>query len=260
MKRLSQNRIALSGVDQSVKLLLPYDTNDTSDTNAQSFRAADPTRLVCEELAGAFDFFNETLFGGRLRPCIVTLQRDRRRAAYFASQRFETRDGTIVVDEIALNPDIFYRCSPRETFSGLVHEQVHALQEQFGSPSPNGYHNTQWADWMERIGLIPSDTGEPGGNRTGVRMSHYIDPEGLFSRACADWISSGADISFIDRWAALVGEQAQESPRNTRNTGQREAKRVSKTRFSCPSCGANAWGKPTLIIDCRPCGQQMIAS
>jgi hypothetical protein len=37
--------------------------------------------------------------------------------------------------------------------------------------------------WMERIGLMPSATGAPGGRRTGQRMTHYIIRGGLFDRA-----------------------------------------------------------------------------
>jgi hypothetical protein len=60
---------------------------------------------------------------------------------------------------------------------------VHLEQHHFGKASRNGYHNKQWAAWMERIGLMPSNTGEPGGKRTGQRMSHYILPDGAFARA-----------------------------------------------------------------------------
>jgi hypothetical protein len=33
-----------------------------------------------------------------------------------------------------------------------------------------------------------------------------------------------------------------------------------KTKFSCESCGQNAWGKPELKIICKPCGIQMRAT
>ena len=37
---------------------------------------------------------------------------------------------------------------------------------------------------MVEVGLIPSDTGEPGGKPTGQKkMSHYIDPTGKFIQA-----------------------------------------------------------------------------
>ena len=39
---------------------------------------------------------------------------------------------------------------------------THLEQAHFGKPSRNGYHNKEWADLMERVGLMPSDTGAPG--------------------------------------------------------------------------------------------------
>jgi transcription elongation factor Elf1 len=41
-------------------------------------------------------------------------------------------------------------------------------------------------------------------------------------------------------------------------TDEAEGKeRNLKTKFTCPSCGANAWGKPELHIDCRDCHLSM---
>ena len=58
-----------------------------------------------------------------------------------------------------------------QTYRTLVHEMVHLEQQHFGEPSRNGYHNRQWAEWMQRIGLHPSDTGAVGGKRTGQRVA-----------------------------------------------------------------------------------------
>src|SRR5262249_4728956 len=33
----------------------------------------------------------------------------------------------------------------------------------------------------------------------------------------------------------------------------------STVRYTCPSCGANAWGKPELAIACIPCGARMVS-
>jgi hypothetical protein len=32
---------------------------------------------------------------------------------------------------------------------------------------------------------------------------------------------------------------------------------ISKVKFSCPGCGANAWGKPDLHVTCTDCGVPM---
>lgn len=36
--------------------------------------------------------------------------------------------------------------------------------------------------------------------------------------------------------------------------------RKNKTRFTCPGCGQNAWGKPSLAITCAPCAIPMVQS
>ena len=52
-----------------------------------------------------------------------------------------------------------------------------------GKPGRRGYHNEEWARKMDELGLTPSSTGEPGGDRVGYRMSHYIVEDGAFARA-----------------------------------------------------------------------------
>jgi predicted SprT family Zn-dependent metalloprotease len=240
--------------------IVPYDTNVPARHKLVD-EFVDPTKQVSGELSLASNHFNKHLFDNKLRPCLVTLQRHRG-YGYFAAQRYVTRDGTQIVDEIALNPDLFHKRSVTEIFSTLVHEQVHALQFQYGRPSPNGYHNKEWGDWMERIGLIPSSTGAPGGQRTGIRMSHWISPEGPFAQGCAELLAT-TSISFIDLWALATDATARE-PRAGRPTDVRHLRRLkskvaSKTRFSCPECKVNAWGNPNLRIDCRPCRQPMAA-
>lgn len=251
MTRIDQGRIALIGNEPSVEILPPYGTKMPAPA-IEDLKVFDPTLQVSQELVFAFRFFNKRLFGNRLRPCIVTLQRRRGAAGYFAEKRFETRDGTLIVDEIALNPECFHH-SVTDVLSTLVHEQVHALAAQYGHPAHNGYHTKLWGAYMERIGLVPSHTGAPGGRRTGVHVSHYVQPDGPFARACADLIAGGFDISFVGRCAVMREKSAS-------NDNRRKSKKASKTRFSCPACDANAWGKANLRINCRPCGQPMVAS
>jgi hypothetical protein len=41
-------------------------------------------------------------------------------------------------------------------------------------------------------------------------------------------------------------------------TDEAEGKeRQNKTKFSCPGCGCNAWGKPDLHIGCLDCRKPM---
>jgi hypothetical protein len=37
-----------------------------------------------------------------------------------------------------------------------------------------GYHDRVWGAKMEEVGLMPSNTGLPGGKKNGQQMTHYI--------------------------------------------------------------------------------------
>lgn len=144
-----------------------------------------PTLDVYTQLQFAYDHYNQWLFkatGEALPPCLITLQRQARTYGYFSRKRFTNRDSGDVVDEIAMNPEYFAVVPLIETLQTLVHEQVHLWEHHFRKP-PDRYHSKVWADKMEAIGLMPSNTGRPGGKRTGQKMADYIKDGGLFMKA-----------------------------------------------------------------------------
>ena len=151
-----------------------------------------------------------------------------------------------VTDEIALNPAHFGERSPTATLSTLVHEMCHLWQHHFGKPSRASYHNKEWAAKMRALGLIPSDTGAPGGREVGQKVSHYIDAGGVFDRACAELIGSGFDALYVELWS---DEEA----------AKRKKKSASKTRYTCPTCDSNAWAKPAVNLICGDCDERMEA-
>ncbi len=124
---------------------------------------------------------NRELFGGRLPPAVITLQRRKGAGGYYWHKRFRRIDRERI-SEIALNPSGFRNRSMRHLVSILAHELVHQEQAYFGKPGPGGFHNIEWGIMMHRIVLIPSSSGRPGGSATGKRISHYIKPGGRFDR------------------------------------------------------------------------------
>lgn len=163
-----------------------------------------PTLQTYEELDHAFDFFNKTLFDGRLPPCLITLQRQHDSLGYFSRDRFVSRDGSGErTHEIALNPSYFAIRSITETLSVLVREMVSLDQTINGNPGRRRYHNKEWADMLELIGLMPSDTGLPGGKRTGEKVEHYIIEEGLFDIACRQLVDEAFTLSWVDRFPPM---------------------------------------------------------
>ncbi|AJF08256.1 SprT-like domain-containing protein [Geoalkalibacter subterraneus] len=164
------------------------------------FYGVKPTFEFYEELQRAYDFFNKELFSGELPPCIITLTRRKRTLGYYSPERFVNHIGEMV-DEIAMNSS-FFSISPLEhILATMVHEMVHQKMHHFGErKSRGGYHNQEWADAMEEVGLMPSSTGEPGGSRTGQHVHHYILEGGQFEKACSLLLTEKFKLSWMDRF------------------------------------------------------------
>jgi hypothetical protein len=226
-----------------------------------------PTQEAYGELQAAYDHFNKELFGGELPPCLITLQRkDRRVMGYYSNGRFGHRREDRKTDEIAMNPMHFLASSDMEALQTLVHEMCHLWQYHFGKPSRTGYHNKEWADKMQSIGLMPSSTGEPGGKTTGQHMGDYPIEGGRFEAAARELVDSGFVISWYDRAAELATVKPQ-APAGGEGDGESEggesenddaeeapaSQSGKRVKFTCPDCKANAWGKASLKIMCGGC-------
>lgn len=169
-----------------------------------------PTLDMYQFIQTAFDFFNDKLFGGTLSQILINLPRDKKICGYFSYQRWIKDDGETYVHEIALNPD-FFHTRPLEFFQTIVHEMVHQRQYEQGTPSKGGYHNSEWASKMESIGLMPSSTGQPGGKKTGYKVSDYPIENSAFSRACIQFARQGFKIPFFDIYGDKPSEFVRQS-------------------------------------------------
>lgn len=162
-----------------------------------------PTAESYEELDAAYAFFNQRLFDGALPGCLITLQRRKTSFGSWSPERFVNMAGART-DEIALNPEYFATRPVEDVLSTLVHEQCHQWRYRSGTPSRRGYHDRRWAEKMLEVGLVPSDTGAPGGKSVGEKMSHYIDPQGRFYDACRELLKTSFGILWFDRYPQPV--------------------------------------------------------
>lgn len=218
------------------------------------------TPKIYSELQGAYDFFNRRLFDGRLPDALIVLSHHRSAYGYFRSKPFvrrdEVEDAMIFVeaqnegsdesaalersrpgiDEISLNIFTFKDRTREQILSTLVHEMVHLEQHHYGKPPKRPSHNKEWGAMMERVGLIPSATGAPGGKRTGRRVSHYIEEGGAFE-TCVGECEATLD------WVGLLT--------------QRRRKKRPKAVYACEPCEVKVRGKPGLHIVCGECGERM---
>ena len=112
---------------------------------------------------------------------------------------------------------------------------------------------------MESVGLIPSDTGKPEGKKTGQKMTHYIEEGGRYEKAfnrmpkkhLLTFTSLEGDImkALIEGSPSAKGESGSSSRKSKLRPPSRK-----KTKYTCPSCKSNVWGKPSLNIQCLDCG------
>jgi predicted SprT family Zn-dependent metalloprotease len=212
----------------------------------------------------AYDFFNRELFNNSLPEVLITLQRKSKALGYFHHDRFAKRSADTVrqgklacaltngmvtslsddsprVHELAMNPDHFGHQTDLEICDTLVHEMCHVARHIEGNPPRGGYHCKRWAEIMVNIGLQPSDTGKPGGKITGQHMSDYPIEGGRFLTAYAKLAKTGFTLDW----------QSQELTEETKK--KRKVKSASKTKYTCPECDANAWGKPGISLICGDC-------
>jgi hypothetical protein len=202
---------------------------------------AKPLALTIAEYGGlqdAYTFFNDALFNGVLPDVMITLARRAGANGYYRSNQFSDRsDGVKHYDELCLNPDTFIGRTDAQICSTLVHEQCHGWQTHHGKPS-RGYHNREWAARMKSVGLQPSSTGAVGGKETGARVSHYIIPGAAYEKVFERLQATGWKLNL----------------QSTHRTGPKGKRDDSKTKYTCPSCQLNMWGKPASHIKCEECG------
>lgn len=192
----------------------------------------------------AYNFYNEQLFDAQLPPCLITTQRKSKRVlGYYSEKKFIQLDGPEQMDELALNPVHFMNQTTEETLSVLVKNMVMVWQYHYGQPSRKGYHNKQWAEAMEKIGLCPSEDGEEGGKRTGQKMSHYIIQDGAFDRATRQLL----DMGFKIPWGDYVPPPAPE------DVAGEQGQKTKMVTYTCPECGLTAKAAPLNSLGCGRC-------
>lgn len=152
-----------------------------------------------DTLLKAFDYFNVELFGRQLPEVIITYHRQRKVMGYASIGRWVNQERQYV-DELAVNPEYFAKYPLMEICQTLCHEMVHIWQAHHGNPGRRGYHNTEWARKMTQIGLMPSSTGQPGGEKVGEWMMDYVLFDGKFHRSCQQLLTKGFMLPWVDRY------------------------------------------------------------
>lgn len=183
-----------------------------------------------------YQYFNKTLFGDTLNNCLLNFSRKSKAMGFFAPNRWGKENEKANIHEISLNPE-FLKLGIQESLQTLVHEMCHLWQHDHGKPSA-GYHNKEWARKMEEVGLTPSNTGKPGGKKTGKNMADYATEDGIFLEVVA-----AMPKEFIYPFVCIAEMQPSKETKAKKN----------KTKYTCPGCEANIWGKDGLRVECTDC-------
>jgi hypothetical protein len=234
------------------------------------------TAIVYAELQLAYDTFNAELFDNSLADCLLTLQRKPSTMGYFSAGRFGNRKGE-KLHEIALNPDCFAVVPLVEIMATIAHEMAHLWQHQHGTPGRGRYHDKQWGDKMEAIGLMPSSTGRPGGKKTGDKVADYPIAGGRFLEVSAQLLTADFKISWYDRFssmgpytsgaaapglvldlppaaAAVAADSGVQMVAPTLTASGAVASKSNRSKYRC-ICDLQVWGKPGLKIKCIECDE-----
>ena len=218
----------------------------TNNTNTATWNDSGINVQQYAALQALFNYYNVKLFKGSLPECILTLNRERNTCGYFVpAEGWQDKKGN-KYNEIALNPDymLHEKNTDKEIMAVLIHEMVHLWQHYDGSEPRRCYHNKDFAEKMESVGLITSHTGKEGGKRTGQRMSHYIQAGGVFEKAFEEM----PEDLFIP-YKTLFKLQG-----DKKKIVRKQVKRVT---YTCPICDATVKGKEGLHILCGDCQEEM---
>ncbi len=251
-----------------------------------------PTNEFYGLLEHLFDIFNAELFNAELPKCMIVITRKNKTFGYYSPKRWINNENNYT-DELAINPLFFTKYPFIEILQTIVHEMCHLWQEHKGTPSQRTYHNKEWANKMESIGLMPSNTGKEGGKKTGQQMMEYPLDDGLFLSLCVNLIydpiikdlwfdktknspvrkvekvvfNTDSQI-YLDNPEAIhllysiydangisyVDIEENNPGEDPALTSSAEESQTSKSKLKYScQCGNNIWGKANLNINCNEC-------
>lgn len=209
-----------------------------------------------------FGIYNGRLFGGALPECILNMSRKANTYGFFAAERWaDSAAPDVKIHEISLNPDFLQRPFI-DWHSTFVHEMCHLWQQEFGKPSRPAYHNREWVSKMIDTGLMPSDTGKPGGKTTGQSISHYVIAGGRFESVFNSFDAHDLEkfrLRYLPAFDLPVsgrdGEEEDPGDEDGGTASNPGTGSGQRRKYSC-SCGNNVWGRAGLSIRCEDCGEK----
>ncbi len=254
---------------------LKNDDGDFAYSENPDIRPLTPSEQLNAAIADLVDMLNNRVLAryltdtnsnrlGAAPECIVTVESFARGYGAFAAKSIWSDHHGRLLDQITLVVNSVTFADLKFGASLIVHELIHSVQFHKGTVSEKtrDYHNAQYRDWMQSVGLQTSKTGLPGGADVGSGMSHYIIPDGPFDREMDKILGAGFELPWMADVGVLFGNGSnseQEGNQNRSNAESQSKPQItdkSKTKFICPKCQqiARANYKAKLLCGMEECG------
>ena len=183
--------------------------------------------------------YYKMLFDVELPDCMITLGTDHEESNFFKPKAWIDKSNKLsLISNIILNPVIIGHKSI-DWHIAIVLGMVHLKQYLYGNPGRRGYHNLEYAKMAEKAGIIMSDTGMPGGMKTGEKLLQYVPADSPLEKAYKNHPDK-----YIRYVSFYLGEAKSSSNK-------------SQKKYTCP-CGINMWGKRRLRVTCDECNGKLV--
>lgn len=197
----------------------------------------DPNKQLYRDLGDIVEFLNNELFGGVLPLPVIKLQSKPNMIGYMTGgKNWQQANTNITTYELGLNPMFFQGRPLSDIFNTIAHELAHEYCSEVYSSSTQ-YHDKKWTNEAIKIGLIPVGKG--------LKVDTKIRTGGLLDIAYKKFMRLNPGFK-ID-WFAI-------NPQALGGVGANN----SKTKYTCPNCGLNAWAKPKANLACGDCLVKMV--
>ena len=224
-----------------------------------------PTQELTASLQFAVDRINEGLFAGDLPEVIATIDRRAVTGGYYLANALQNRDGRIV-DQIALSPTFISLSGSYETLRMIARLSVRQWRKKVcvrvekGRLGTPGYCDKHWARQMKAIGLQPTSTGDPAKPddcQTGYGIGDIVIEGGPFDLLAREMVIAHEGIAWSDSAKSIAQELGSTAASGADDQSKASKPRRTREKFTCRTCGLNAYAKPTAVLICGTCQSPM---
>ncbi len=200
-----------------------------------------PSAEQYDSFQNIFDYLNQNLFNNTLPDCMLrfSIKSNRIDGSFLPSSW--SRDDKDIKHEISINPTLLAKQNKQEILAVICHNMVHLWQYTYSDLSEGSkkYHNKQWVEKMESLGLEPRNIGKRGGTQTGRAVTQVPKPNGLFLKVC-----EAMPDGYLMPFRGVTNK--------TTKTGK-----TKQSTYVCPICRDKSSGKPGEVNFCVSCVIQL---